>query len=152
MRCLKGNRETFRQLPARNGTCSPWAIEAVVSRHPREATIELAAVLAMVPHKASDMHHSRSICGDQRKEDPRVHFVLKCRVPNCQGFLLEGSKMSKTRKQEYVDVFRIIWPRNNPSNKNVLLLITYGGRQIQQDPDVNPACRFLLGIELSTIN
>ena len=33
MRCLKGNRETSGQCPARTGACSPWAVEAAVSRH-----------------------------------------------------------------------------------------------------------------------
>ena len=29
----KENRETSRQCPARAGACSPWAVEATVSRH-----------------------------------------------------------------------------------------------------------------------
>jgi len=49
---------------------------------PRESTIELTAMLAMVPNKPSYMHHSRSICSDQRKEDVGVHLTLTCSIPN----------------------------------------------------------------------
>jgi hypothetical protein len=51
----------------------------VLSRH---TIVELAAMLSMVAHKACDMHHSRSICSEQSKEDAGVHFTLKCQVPD----------------------------------------------------------------------
>ncbi len=49
---------------------------------PRQATVEMAAVLAVVPYKTSDVHHARSVRSDEGKKDPRFHFVLKHRVPD----------------------------------------------------------------------
>ena len=67
---------------------------------PREATIKLAAMLAMVSHKASYMHHTRSIRCDQGEEYLRMYFALKRRIPDRYSFPLESGKMPKTRKQE----------------------------------------------------
>ena len=67
---------------------------------PRVATIKSTAMLAMVPHKTGYVHHPRSICSNQGKEDARVYCALKCRVPNHQCFPLESSEVSKTGKQE----------------------------------------------------
>jgi hypothetical protein len=60
----------------------------------RHTTVELAAMLSMVAHKACDVHHSRSICSEQSKEDAGAHFALKCQVPDPEQFPLESSKMS----------------------------------------------------------
>ena len=98
---------------------------------PREATIKSTAMLSMIPHKASYVHHARTIRGDQGKEDPRVQFALEHRVPDHYGLPLESSKMSKTGKQEGVEILRIIQPRNKTPNQDMFLLVTSSGGQIQ---------------------
>ena len=102
---------------------------AIVS--PREATVKVAAMFAMVSYKTSYMHHARSVCSDQGKEDPRLEFALKRRVPDHYGLPLESSKMSKARKQEGVEILRIIWPRNKTPNQDMFLLVMSSGGQIQ---------------------
>ena len=97
----------------------------------REATVESTAMLAMVPHKTSYMHHTRSVRSDQGKEDPRVYFALKSRVPNRYRFPLESREMYKTRKQERVDILGIIWPRDKSPDKDMFLLVASSGRQVQ---------------------
>jgi hypothetical protein len=77
---------------------------------------------------------------------------LKRRVPDQQGFPLESSEVSKAGKQERVQVLGIIWPRNKAPYKDVLLLVMHSRRQIQQHPDVDPARRQLLSIELGAVD
>jgi hypothetical protein len=98
------------------------------------------------------VHHPRSICGDQREEDPRLHFALKSRVPDAKRFLLETGEMSQTRKQERIYVLGIVGPGNKSPDEDVLLLVTPSGGQIQQDPDIYPARRQFLSVELSAVD
>jgi hypothetical protein len=53
-----------------------------------QPTIQMAAVLAMVAHKSSDMHHARSISHEQHKEYLGMYVALQGSVPDPKPFLL----------------------------------------------------------------
>jgi len=55
---------------------------------PLQPTIQIAAVLAMVAHKSSDMHHARSISHEQREEYLGMYVALQASVPDLKPFLL----------------------------------------------------------------
>lgn len=80
-------------------------------------------MLSMVAYEFCNVHHSRPISSKQGKKYLRVHFTLKCQVPDPERLPLEGSEMSQTGKQEGVDVFQIIRPRNETPNEDVFLLV-----------------------------
>jgi hypothetical protein len=60
--------------------------------------------------------------------------------------------MTEARKQKRIDVLGIIRPRDKPTYNDVFLLVTRRRRQIKKDPDVDPARRQFLGIELGTVD
>jgi len=60
---------------------------------PLQPTVQMAAVLAMVTHKSSDVHHPRSISCKQSEEYLGVYFTLQCSVPDPEPFFLEGHQM-----------------------------------------------------------
>jgi len=49
---------------------------------PSQTTIETAAMLAMIAYKAGYMHHSRTICSQQSKENLRSQFALESAIPD----------------------------------------------------------------------
>jgi predicted secreted protein len=49
---------------------------------PSQTTIEMAAMLAMIAYKTGNMHHSRTVCSEQCKEDPRLKFMLESTIPD----------------------------------------------------------------------
>ena len=106
---------------------------------PFHSTIQLAAMLAMIAHEPSDVHHTRPISSNQHEEDLGSIFALKCSVPDLQPLLLKCDQMLKPRKQERVEVLGIMQARNKSPNKHVVLLVAQHWREIQENPDVDPA-------------
>ena len=47
---------------------------------PSQTTIEMAAMLAIIAHKAGYMHHSRTISSQQSKENLRSQFTLESAI------------------------------------------------------------------------
>jgi hypothetical protein len=97
------------------------------------------------------MHHARPVCSEQCQKDLRLDFLLKRAVPKTKTFFLDGGEMGKSRKQERIEVFRVIRPRNKTANEDVLLLVSSVRRKVEEHPDIDPASRSFLGIELSTV-
>jgi hypothetical protein len=58
-----------------------------------QPAIQMAAMLAMVAHKSSDMHHARSISHKQRKEYFGMYFTLQRSVPDPKSLFLECHQM-----------------------------------------------------------
>src|SRR5258707_13865523 len=100
----------------------------------------------MIAYHTGDMHHTRAIGSYQRKEDLRVDFALQGRIPDSEPLLLERDQMLKPREQKRVNILWVVGPRNEATDKHPILLVTLGGREIQQYPDVDPTGRGFLGI------
>ena len=67
---------------------------------PGQTTIKMAAVLAMIAHQASYMHHTRSICSEQRKENFRPKFALESAIPDLQALLLQRDQVLQPWEQK----------------------------------------------------
>jgi hypothetical protein len=49
---------------------------------PSQTTIETAAMLAMIAYKTGYMHHTGSVCSEQREENFRPQFALESAIPD----------------------------------------------------------------------
>jgi len=60
---------------------------------PLQPTIQAAAMLAMVAHKSSDMHHARSISSKQHEEYFGMYFTLQHSNLDFKSLFLECCQM-----------------------------------------------------------
>lgn len=58
----------------------------------------------------------------------------------------------KTGEEERLHVLGVVGAGYNTTRKDILLFITLFGRQVQQNPDINPTIRLLVSIQLCTVH
>jgi hypothetical protein len=90
---------------------------------PFHSTIKMAAMLAIIAYKPSDVHHTWPISSNQHEEDLGSHFTLKHSIPDPKPLLLKCDQMLKPREQEQVKILGVIWTWDEPTDKYVVLLV-----------------------------
>jgi len=56
------------------------------------------------------------------------------------------------QEQKQVYILQVVRTRNEPANKNELLLVSHRGREVEEDPKLDPTGRGLLRIQLGTVD
>jgi hypothetical protein len=60
--------------------------------------------------------------------------------------------MVKAWENEGIEVFWVFWAWNEAAREDMLLLIAFVWGKVQDHPDVNPAVRALVPVQLCTVN
>ena len=73
-------------------------------------------------------------------------------VPDAQAFLLDAGEMRQARKEERIQVRGVIGTRNNPPRNDIAYFVALVGREIEDDPNINPAVGFFIAVELGPVH
>ncbi|KAJ7088157.1 hypothetical protein C8R44DRAFT_892951 [Mycena epipterygia] len=115
-----------------------------------EATVNTTRILAMMTNTAIYHSHPGTISSAQSKKWPRGEHMIKRRIPNTKTLLLKGCNMMESRAKEAV---HILWfPPNDTSRKDILFLVVNIWGVIKYNPNVYPAVRHLVSVQLIPIN
>ena len=65
-------------------------------------------------------------------------------IPYTETIALQESDVLEAREEKGVWVFRLVGTGNNTTRNDILFLVTFVGRDVDENPDVDPATRSLV--------
>ena len=79
-----------------------------------------------------------------------VELLIAC-VPDKEPFALKGGEVINSGEEEQVEILGGVRPWDKASWQNMSLLVAVTWSEIKNDPDVYPAIRLLVSIQLCAI-
>ena len=109
-----------------------------------ETTKHPAALSSVVTNSAANISSSDSVHENKEDEDSSLESSATEAVPDIQPFLLKSGNMSKTRKEERVEMFGVFWAGDYAANKIIPDFVALVRSEVENNPYIDPAIGFFV--------